>query len=120
MVKRGSTNQKLLGLIVALKKHSTEKKVGIWEDIALRLSKSTRSRYEVNLSKIERHSGEGETVIVPGKVLSAGRLTKKINVAAWRFSAQARDEIKKAGGRCLTIEELMKENPSGTGLKILK
>jgi len=38
---------------------------------------------------------EGETVVVPGKVLNVGELTKKVEVAAFSFSQSAEEKIKK-------------------------
>ncbi|HID25375.1 MAG TPA: 50S ribosomal protein L18e, partial [Thermoplasmata archaeon] len=48
-----------------------------------------------------------------------GKLTKKIKVAAWGFSDKAKKKIQKAGGRCLSIEDLVKENPTGKGVRIV-
>ncbi len=120
MAKRtGPINPYLKQLIENLKKKSLELKAPIWKDIAEKLSKPTRQRIEVNLSDIERNVTDGETIIVPGVVLSSGNLTKKINVAAWRFSKVAEQKIKKSNGKIITIEELVKENPKGSNVKII-
>lgn len=116
MAKRtGPTNLLLRSAIDIFKKEQAE----IWQDVAEKLSKPTRSRVEVNISRINRNSNDGETIVVPGIVLSAGNLTKKINVAAWRFSEDAKEKIHEAGGKTLTIEQLKKENPKGTGIKLM-
>jgi len=60
-----------------------------------------------------------ETVVVPGKVLGAGKIDHPINVAAFAFSDQARLKILKAKGKCLSILELMKKNPKGANVKII-
>jgi large subunit ribosomal protein L18e len=52
-------------------------------------------------------------------VLSEGELTKKLTIAAWRFSAKAKQKIEKAGGRVISIEELIKENPKGSNVRIM-
>lgn len=93
--------------------------VKIWEDVARRLSMPTRSRTEVNVAEINRNSKDGETVVVPGVVLAAGKIEKKVNVAAWRFSGTAGKKIAEAGGKTLTIDELRKENPKGTNVKLM-
>ncbi len=111
----GPTNPLLKSAIEILKKEESN----LWKDVAEKLSKPTRSRVEVNISQINRHAKDGETIVVPGAVLSAGNLTKKINVAAWRFSESAREKIHEAGGKTLTIEQLKKENPKGTNVKIM-
>ena len=120
MVKRtGPTNPYLKQLIENLKKKSLELKAPIWKDIAEKLSKSTRQKVEVNLSDIERHVNDGETILVPGIVLSSGNLTKKVNIAAWRFSKSAEQKIRDSNGKIMTIEELVKENPKGSNVKII-
>jgi len=113
------TNPHLINLIQDLKKKSYEHDAAIWKDVALRLEKPLRNWAEINLSKIERYVEEDEIALIPGKVLSAGKLTKKIKVAAWGFSDKAREKIQKAGGKCLSIEDLVKENPAGKGVRIV-
>lgn len=120
MAKRtGPTNPYLRQMVENLKKKSLELKAPIWKDVSEKLSKSTRQRIEVNLSDIERNAKDGETIIVAGVVLSSGSLTKKVNVAAWRFSKSAEQKIKNSNGRSMTIEELLKENPKGSNVKII-
>lgn len=114
------TNPQLVALITDLKAKTREDpKAAIWRDIALRLEAPSRVWAEANLSKIEKYAAEGETVIVPGKVLAAGDISKKVNVAAYSFSAKAAAAIVAAGGRTMTIRELMEENPSGSKIRIL-
>jgi large subunit ribosomal protein L18e len=116
MAKRtGPTNPLLKSAISLFKKE----RVGIWQDVAEKLERPTRSRIEVNVSEINRHAKDGETIIVPGVVLSAGNISKKVNVAAWRFSASAKNKIKEAGGKTMTIEQAQKENPKGTNLRLM-
>ena len=115
----GPTNPHLRKLIDDLRKKSFELNAPIWRTIAEKLERPRRKKVEVNVSHINRHTDENETVIVPGVVLGAGKLTKPVRVAAWRFSKGAKEKIEKAGGKCLSIEELVKENPRGSGVKIL-
>lgn len=116
MAKRtGPTNPYLKELIEKLKK--SEK--SIWLAVAKKLEKSRRGKIEVNLSDIDRHTGKGDTVVVPGIVLASGELTKPINVAAWRFTSSAKEKIKKSKSKILTIEELAEQNPKGSGVKII-
>lgn len=120
MVRRtGPTNPYLKQLIETLKKKSYELNAPIWKTIAEKLEKPTRKRIEVNLSKIDRHTNKGDTVIVPGVVLASGQLTKSINIAAWRFSSATIKKLKNVKGKILTIEELLQENPKGSNIKIL-
>jgi large subunit ribosomal protein L18e len=72
------------------------------------LSRATRQRRAVNISRINRYTKSGDTIVVPGKVLSAGELKHAVTVAAWKFSKQAEEKIRKAKGKAISIPELMK------------
>jgi large subunit ribosomal protein L18e len=115
MKRTGPTNPIMQKLIAELK----QKEVKLWQRLARELEKPTRIRREVNLSRIQRHAKAGDVVLVPGKVLAAGELDKKITIAAWNFSLGAAAKIKAAGGKTLSISELMKLHPKGTGVKII-
>ena len=52
-----------------------------------------------------RAANEGDVIVVPGKVLGAGAINKKLTVAAFRFSASAVKKIEEAGGRQITRDE---------------
>ncbi len=112
------TNPELIELVKNLKQKSREENVNIWRDIAYRLEKPLRVWPEVNLSRIERYAGDSDVIVVPGKVLGAGMITKKVTVSAFKFSTEAKDKIESAGGKVLTIKELMAINPKGKGVKI--
>ena len=118
MKRTGPTNLQLKSLISELRKLSSKEKCRIWKRIAEDLEKPTRKRREVNINRLNMHTENGETVIVPGKVLGIGNLDHKINVAAFRFSEEAMEKINKIG-KAIKIEELMKSNPKGKGVKII-
>ena len=109
------TNELLLDLVAELKKTSTAKKTKIWKAVALELLKPTRKMREVNLDKINRVTKANDIIVVPGKVLGQGDVDHKVTVAAFNFSESAKAKIKDN----LTIQELMKKNPKGTGVKII-
>ncbi len=117
--KSKKTNPMLLELIHELKKQSNENDVAIWKDIALRLEKPSRNWAEVNLDRISKYILDKETALIPGKVLATGNLTKKVSIAAWSFSEKSQEKIKKAGGKCMSIKELLKNNPKGKDIRIL-
>lgn len=120
MVKKiNKTDPALIALINDLKKQANEKDAPIWKDIATRLEKPSRNWAEVNLDRISKYTGEKETALIPGKVLSDGNLTKKVTIAAWSFSDKSKEKIKKAGGKAITLEEIMKNNPDGKNIRIL-
>ena len=114
------TNPQLVATIDNLKAMTRENEAAIWRDIALRLEKPKKNWAEANLSKLERYAADGETIVVPGKVLAAGSISKKITVAAYSFSEAAASAIAAAGGKTMTLEELAKANPKGTGVRIMR
>ncbi len=75
---------------------------------------------EVNVGRIARYAKEGETIAIPGKILGIGTIDHKITVAALDFSKEAKDKILNAGGECLTIDDLLKTNPKGTKIKLMR
>ncbi len=116
----GSTNPILRKLIRQLRELSREKRAKIWSELADRLDGPRRSRAEVNLSQLSRYTMEGETVVVPGKVLAAGKIDRPLTVAAFKFSAAARRKVAAAGGKALTIQQLIEENPNSAGVKLME
>lgn len=114
-MKSGTTNIALKKLIVELKKT----KKPIWANIAERLERPRRNKTGVNVWKINAYTKEGDTVVVPGKVLSDGELDHKVNVAALNFSKSAEAKIKKSGST-MTIGELAKKNAKGTKVIIMQ
>jgi len=113
------TNIDKIAIIRLLKKIAREKRVNIWAYVAEILEKPRSATPQVNLSKISRYSKENEIVVVPGKVLGTGSLEHKLTIAAFSFSESAKTKIEKSGGRYITIRDLIKENPTGSGVKII-
>ncbi len=120
MKKLKSTNPELIMLIRALKKQSQESQTELWLSLAERLTSSNRNRVAVNLSRLNRFTKEGETVVVPGKVLGAGQADHALTVAAFSFSDVAKSKIVATKGKCLSIQDLMKKNPTGKNVKIME
>jgi len=120
MRKFRTTNPELVILIRTLRKKSRENEARIWRDIADRISRSRQRRTTVNVSRLNRHTEDGETIAVPGKVLGSGKIDHPITVAAFTFSEQAESKILGAKGRCLTIQELVEKDPKGTNVRIIE
>lgn len=112
-------NQQLEMLISELKKTAIENDAAVWKRIAVDLEGSTTKRPEVNLSKIDRYSNEDEIIVVPGKVLSMGTLSKKLTISAYSFSQAAIEKIKASGSKVMSINDLVKKNPKGQKVRIL-
>ncbi len=114
-----TTNPEIIQLIRNLKKQSREKDAGIWLDVAKYLSKPSRQRVAVNLSKINRNTADEEVILVPGKVLASGTLDHAVTVAAFNASDQAKAKLAAAKAKYLTIKELMEQNPTGSKVRII-
>jgi len=115
-----STNPQLLSTVRLLRKVARENDAPIWRDVADRLSSSRRRRVTINVGRLNRHAKDGETVVVPGKVLGAGTLDHAFFVAAFAFSGEAENKILRAKGKCLSISELAKANPKGSKVRIME
>ncbi len=116
----GPTNPALRKLARELRAVGKKQGVRLWRDLAERLERPRRGRAEVNLSQLNRYSGEESTIVVPGKVLAAGKLDHVATVAAFKFSGAAKRKIVVAGGRVLTIQQLLEQNPSGKNVKLME
>ncbi len=118
MVKRtGPTNYQLQSLLAELEPKAVESP--LWRRVVEDIQKPTRQRRSVNVYKIEKFARDGETVLVPGKVLSVGELNKKVTVAAMNFSEEAKRKIVEAKGKAISIRELLQANPDGKKVRIL-
>lgn len=111
---RKKTNQELVETI--LKAAKNEK----WIDVARIISGPRRNRVELNLEKINEVAEDGETVLIPGKVLSQGEISKKIKIVALGFSENAREKLSKEKKDFATIDEEIKKNPDAKGIRILR
>lgn len=65
---------------------------------------------------------EGKTVAVVGTVTDDARIHEvpKLSIAALRFTATARARILKAGGECLTFDQLAMRAPTGANVVLLR
>src|SRR3989338_10515454 len=109
MKRTGPTNENLQKLIKELKKNAIEKKVKLWKRIATELEKPKRQKRQVNLYVIDKNTNEGETALVPGKILSIGNITKKISISSLNISKLALDKINKANAKYIPLAELLQK-----------
>jgi large subunit ribosomal protein L18e len=117
--KNSKTNPNLVRLIQHLKDAGRLNEAPVWRDIALRLEGPAGNWAEVNIGKLNRYANENDVVVIPGKLLGSGEIAKKVTVAAYRFSGQAKEKISNAGGQNLTLEELVEKNPKGSKVKLM-
>jgi len=109
---RKKTNPELVEVIMLAKKHNLL-------EVARLLSAPARKRISKNLEDIDKEAKDGETVIVPGKVLGRGKISKKVKVIALSFSSSAEEKLKKAGCGVLILGKEIEKNKKLKG-KILK
>lgn len=119
-MKVGTTNPEAQNLINFLHVQARINKTKIWKSVANYLSKTKRSKIAVNVGKLVKLTTEGETVVVPGKVLGSGLIDHRLFVAAFNFSPKARNKIEATGGKCISLYELIKKNPKGSNIKIIR
>lgn len=87
------------------------------------------NRPPVSISNIARQitdpkdaSKAERTVAIVGTVTDDNRLINvpKLSIAALRFTTTARARITKAGGECLTLDELAMRAPTGSNIMLLR
>jgi len=108
------TNAELVKTIILAKKNDD------WREIAEILSGPRKNRKNINLEDLDEKSNEGETIVIPGKVLSQGELNKKIKVVALNFSEKAKEKLLKTKSEVSSILEEIKKNPKGEKVRIIK
>ena len=122
-------NLVLVECIEMLKRAAKEHDAPIWSRVAELLARPRSRRAEVNVSKIARYASSSKSsssnsntssmIIVPGKVLGSGSIEHPVTVAAFSFSNTAVKKILNAKGTVLSIDELVRMNPKGTGGRII-
>jgi len=125
MSRTGPTNIHKRKLVRRLKAISSKSDQAIWERVAELVSSPRRKRVEVNLSKINRYADENEVVVVPGKVLGAGKVEKKVTVLADSLTAKALEKLSSSGCRVILLEELASnseliESLKGSRMRIIR
>ena len=107
-------NPTLVDTLREAKKHEN------WNKVAQKLSASSRKYASINLSQIDNETTAGDTIVVLGKVLGVGDITKKIRICAISFSESAKDKLKISKSETVLLLEEIKKNPKAEGVKVLK
>ena len=87
--KRNFEDVRIVRLLTKLSKKGS----AFWKSVAERLSTPRSNRVMVNVSKLERLSSDDFILVVPGKVLGTGMVSKKMTVSAYSFSQDNETEI---------------------------
>ncbi len=82
---------------------------GLWKRVLELSEVPARSRKTVNLYKINKYSIDGDSIIVPGKVLGEGRMEHKISITAMEFSARALSNLRESQCKVRKLDEILRE-----------
>jgi large subunit ribosomal protein L18e len=95
-----------------------------------RLFMSKVNRPPMSLSRIvyitgantEKPTHTDKTIVIVGTVTDDNRLLNvpELHIAALRFTATARARIQKAGGECMTLDQLAMKAPTGASTLLLR
>ena len=111
---RKKTSQELVETIKLATKNPN------WRQIADTVSRSRSNYSAVNLKDIDKNATEGDTIIVPGKILSQGEITKKIRLCALSISKEAKEKLKNTKSEFFHLMHEIKNNPKAEGIKIVR
>jgi large subunit ribosomal protein L18e len=112
-------NPELLRVVRALRLAARSNDAPVWASVADRLERARHQHPAVNVGQLERIARADETLVVPGKVLADGELSKKLTVAAFSYSSGARTKIHAAGGTALSLDDLLHAKPDGAGVRLI-
>lgn len=89
-----------------------------------RLYMSRTSRPPLSISRIVQFMNKrmDKTAVLVGKVLDDERLldVPKMSICALEFSSTARARVEKAGGECITFDQLAVRSPTGANTVLLR
>lgn len=88
-----------------------------WQKFAQKLAGPTRQHVSINLDHLDNQAKEGDTIVVAGKILSGGNVTKRFRVCAMSFSSVALSKLKDAKVEAVYLLEEIKKNPKAEGIK---
>jgi large subunit ribosomal protein L18e len=113
------TNQIVIQMVKTLRGASKKNNAPIWEKLAEMALKPTRAKRTINLGQIDKFVADNDVVIVPGKILGTGSLSHKISICSFSISTTGAKKITESGGKILDISQIIKNHPTGKGVKII-
>lgn len=111
---RKKTNPLLREIIVEAVKNDA------WFEISKLLSSPKKNYSVLNLKEIDLKSSAGDTLVIVGKVLSKGSLTKKVRICALSISEKAKNKLKETKSEFVPLIEEIKKNSKAEGVRIIK
>ncbi len=94
-------------------------RIKIWKTVSKKLSGPRRNRVKANLYHINKKTKKNDVIVIPGKILSMGELDHTLTIACLEYSKTAKKKVESSGSKLISIEELLEQNPKGSGVKIL-
>jgi large subunit ribosomal protein L18e len=121
MKRTGPTKLSTRLLITGLEKKAIKEKQKIWKTIAEKLSKPSRQRIEVKVSKISFFAGKypEKTFIIAGKVIGNEAMKNKAKVIALNYSESAKKEITQGKGEAVLLKEAVGKKFDSSKLMIV-
>ena len=113
------TNQIVIQMVKTLRGASKKNNAPIWERLADLALKPTRAKRTINLGQLDKFVADNDVVVVPGKVLGTGNLSHKITLCSFSISTTGAKKITESGGKILDISQIIKNHPTGKGVKII-
>ncbi|MDH2907574.1 MAG: 50S ribosomal protein L18e [Candidatus Nitrosotalea sp.] len=113
------TNQIVIQMVKTLRGASKKNKAPIWERLADLALKPTRAKRTINLGQLDKFVSDNDVIIVPGKVLGTGNLSHKITLCSFSISTTGAKKITQSGGKISDISQIIKDHPTGKGVKII-
>ena len=117
-LQQGEKNEMETNLHLKLLIASLRKKSEFWNEVSDKLSVPARKRVTVNLGSLNEYA-DGETVVIPGKLVAGGQLTKKLNIACWRFSEAVLSKLKSSGSSIISLHDLSVKELEGSNLRLV-
>jgi large subunit ribosomal protein L18e len=115
MITRSLSNE----TVWVLRKAFKAGKAPIWKRLENELASPRSNKSEINISKLARVTKEGETIVVPGKVIGSGRIDHKLTICAFSMSQKAARKLTDSGGKIVTMVDLTESYPEGKGVRLI-
>ena len=121
MKRTGPTKLSTRLLIAGLEKKAIKEKQKIWKTIAEKLSKPSRQRIEVKVSKISFLAGKypEKTFIIAGKAIGNEAMENKAEVIALSYSEGAKKSIEQSNGTAMLLKEAAEKKFDSSKLMIV-
>ncbi|SRR2546428_11359128 len=113
------TGQVILQMAKQLRGASKKNNAPIWLKLAELALKPSRSRRVINLGQLDKFVNDNDVVVVPGKVLGTGNISHKITLCSFSISTTGAKKVTQSGGKLVDFTHLIKNHPTGKGVKII-